>query len=235
MKGFCEKKFYSMFLSGTFTKAVMYIMLLCDSIIAGHYIGASGVAAINAITPVTGIVTFFGDLVSTGVGIVYSRERGAMRKKRADEIYSQGLIISISIGLISAITIFLIQNVYFSLNGITGEILDESLKYYQFLPINAFLTIVVFYLEQMVYSDDRRPARRRISRIVPKKPSVAASTRAISPISRSGRAPAARDEKKAGAVGERVGVRSGVLTGIIFSVSFHGRIPALFRHNSLFS
>ena len=62
-----------MFLSGTFTKAVMYIMLLCDSIIAGHFIGESGVAAINAITPVTGIVTFFGDLVSTGVGIVYTR------------------------------------------------------------------------------------------------------------------------------------------------------------------
>ena len=153
MKGFCEKKFYSMFLSGTFTKAVMYIMLLCDSIIAGHYIGASGVAAINAITPVTGIVTFFGDLVSTGVGIIYTRERGAMRKDRADEIYSQGLIISITIGLISAITIFLIQNVYFSVNGITGEILGQSLKYYRFLPINAFLTIVIFYLEQMVYSD----------------------------------------------------------------------------------
>ncbi|MCR4776239.1 MAG: hypothetical protein K5869_07670 [Saccharofermentans sp.] len=37
-----------MFLSGTFTKAVMYIMLLCDSIIAGYFIGESGVAAINA-------------------------------------------------------------------------------------------------------------------------------------------------------------------------------------------
>ncbi len=85
-KGFCERKFSSMFLSGTFTKAVMYIMLLCDSIIAGYYIGASGVAAINAITPVTGIVTFFGDLVSTGVGIVFTREIGARRKKRADEI-----------------------------------------------------------------------------------------------------------------------------------------------------
>ena len=153
MKGFCEKKFYSMFLSGTFTKAVMYIMLLCDSIIAGHFIGESGVAAINAITPVTGIVTFFGDLVSTGVGIVYTREVGAMRKKRADEIYGQGLIISISIGLISAITIFLIRNIYFSANGITGDILEQSLKYYRLAPINAFLTIVIFYLEQMVYSD----------------------------------------------------------------------------------
>ena len=153
MKGFCERKFSSMFISGTFTKAVMYIMLLCDSIIAGYFIGENGVAAINAITPVTGIVTFFGDLVSTGVGIVFTREIGAMRKKRADEIYGQGLIISISIGLISALTIFLIQDMYFSIGGIKGEMLEQALKYYRLAPINAFLTIVIFYLEQMVYSD----------------------------------------------------------------------------------
>ena len=152
-KGFCERKFGSMFLSGTFTKAVMYIMLLCDSIIAGYFIGETGVAAINAITPVTGIVTFFGDLVSTGVGIVFTREIGAMRKQRADEIYGQGLIISISIGLISALTIFFIQDIYFSVNNITGDILDKALQYYRLAPINAFLTIVIFYLEQMVYSD----------------------------------------------------------------------------------
>ena len=152
-KGFCEQKFRSMFLSGTFTKAVMYIMLLCDSIIAGYFIGESGVAAINAITPVTGFVTFFGDLVSTGVGIVFTREVGAMRKKRANEIYGQGLIVSIAIGLISALTIFFIQDTYFSVNGITGDILGHALKYYRFVPINAFLTIVIFYLEQMVYSD----------------------------------------------------------------------------------
>ena len=151
--GFCERKFRSMFISGTFTKAVMYIMLLCDSIIAGYFIGESGVAAINAITPVTGIVTFFGDLVSTGVGIVFTREIGAMRKKRADEIYGQGLIISIAIGLISALTIFFIQDIYFRANGITGDILNNALKYYRLVPINAFLTIVIFYLEQMVYSD----------------------------------------------------------------------------------
>lgn len=151
--GFCEKKFSSMFLSGTFTKAVMYIMLLCDSIIAGYYVGASGVAAINAITPVTGIVTFFGDLVSTGVGIVFTREIGAMRKKRADEIYGQGLIISISIGLISALAIFFMRDLYFGINGITGDILDNALPYYRLCPVNAFLTILIFYLEQMVYSD----------------------------------------------------------------------------------
>ena len=153
MNGFCERKFRSMLLSGIFTKAIMYFMLLSDSIIAGYFVGESGVAAINAITPVTGVVTFFGDLCSTGVGIVFTREVGAMRKKRADEIYAQGLIIALSIGLLSALAIFLMRGVYFDLNGVTGAIRAEALKYYALMPINAFLTIVVFYLEQMVYSD----------------------------------------------------------------------------------
>ena len=153
MKGFCEKKFSSMLISGTFTKAVMYLMLLSDSIIAGHFIGASGVAGINAITPVTAVVTFFGDLVSTGVGIVFSREVGAMRKDRADRIYSQGLIISVGIGLLSALLILVLQNAYFKASGVTGDILENALEYYRLVPINAFLTIVIFYLEQMVYSD----------------------------------------------------------------------------------
>ena len=153
MKGFCEKKFNSMLISGTFTKAVMYLMLLSDSIIAGHFIGASGVAGINAITPVTAIVTFFGDLLSTGVGIVFTREVGAMRKDRANEIYGQGLILSIGLGLISALLIFVFQDAYFRVSGVTGDILENALQYYRLMPINAFLTIVIFYLEQMVYSD----------------------------------------------------------------------------------
>ena len=44
-----------MLLSGTFTMAVMYLVLLCDSIVAGYYIGEAGVAAINAITPLSGV------------------------------------------------------------------------------------------------------------------------------------------------------------------------------------
>ncbi len=142
-----------MLISGTFTKAVMYLMLLSDSIIAGFFIGENGVAGINAITPVTAIVTFFGDLGSTGVGIVFSREVGAMRKRRADEIFGQGMIISIGFGLICALLTFVFRSAYFSASGITGETLKQATEYYRFVPINAFLTIVIFYLEQMVYSD----------------------------------------------------------------------------------
>ena len=68
-----------MLVSGTLTMAVFYIMMLSDSMIAGYFIGENGVAAINAVTPVTGVVSFFMTVISIGSGIVYSREIGAMR------------------------------------------------------------------------------------------------------------------------------------------------------------
>lgn len=151
--GFCEHKFRSMLLTGSFTMAVIYIMLLCDNIIAGYFIGESGVAAINAVTPVTGIVTFFSTVISIGSGILYSREIGAMNKRRADEIYGQGLILSAAIAGMGALLLILLRDMYFKANGINGEIYELALVYYRWTPLNAVLNVMVSYLSQMVYTD----------------------------------------------------------------------------------
>ena len=150
---FCKNKFGSMLISGTFTMAVLYLMMLSDSIIAGHFIGEKGIAAINSITPVTGVSTFFGCMFSTGASIVYSKDIGAMRKKHADQIYGQGLIVTFVIGIISAVILYFIRDLYFSMSGVTGEIYDRALEYYKLAPINIFLTVLVYYLEDMVFSD----------------------------------------------------------------------------------
>ncbi len=142
-----------MLLAGTLTLAVLYIMLLCDTIIAGYYIGEMGVAAINAVTPVTGIVTFFSTVVAIGSGILYSREIGAMNKRRADEIFGQGLILSIAIATFSASALALGREVYFRANGVTGEIYELASAYYRWTPLNAVLSVTVNYLTQMVYTD----------------------------------------------------------------------------------
>ena len=152
-QGFCEVKFRSMLLTGTLTMAVIYIMLLSDNIIAGFFIGETGVAAINAVTPITGIVTFFSTVISIGTGILYSREIGAMNKRRADEIFGQGLIISFAIAAVSAVLLVLCRDVYFKANGVTGEIYDLARIYYRLTPLNAALTVLVNYLTQMVYTD----------------------------------------------------------------------------------
>lgn len=152
-RGFCEAKFRTMLLSGTLTMAVIYIMMLCDSIIAGYFIGEAGVAAINAVMPVTGIVAFFSTVVSIGSGILYSREIGKMNKRRADEIYGQGMILSITIAAVSAVLLMLCGDVYFRANGVTGEIYELARAYYRLTPLNAALSVMVAYLTQMVYTD----------------------------------------------------------------------------------
>lgn len=151
--GFCEIKFRSMLFTGTLTLAVLYIMLLCDTIIAGYFIGETGVAAINAVTPVTGIVTFLSTVVAIGSGILYSREIGAMNKRRADEIFGQGLILSIAIAAFSALALALGRELYFRANGVTGEIYELASAYYRWTPLNAILSVTVNYLTQMVYTD----------------------------------------------------------------------------------
>ena len=119
---FCERKFRSMLSASTLTLAIIYIMLLSDNIIAGMFIGTAGVEAINAVTPVTGIVSFFSTIISIGTGIIYSREIGAMRKRRADEFFGQGLVISVGISAVTAFLLVICKDVYFSTNKITGEV-----------------------------------------------------------------------------------------------------------------
>ena len=151
--GFCEKKFRSMLVSGTLTVAVLYLMLLCDRIIAGFFIGEAGVAAINVVTPVTDIVTFFANIVSVGAGILYSREIGAMHKRRADEIFGQGFVLSAGIAVVSAVLLIVFRDAYFSASGVTGEIHDLAAVYYRWTPLNTVLNVMVFYFEELVYAD----------------------------------------------------------------------------------
>ena len=104
-------------------------------------------------TPVTGIVTFFSTVIAIGSGILYSREIGAMNKRRADEIFGQGLILSIAIAAFSALALALGREVYFRANGVTGEIYELASAYYRWTPLNAVLSVTVNYLTQMVYTD----------------------------------------------------------------------------------
>lgn len=152
-KRFCDREFRSLLISGTLVNAIMYVMNLCDTMIAGQFVGEAGIAAVNTVTPVTGIIMFLGTFISNGVGVIYTRAIGAMKKDRADKIYGQGMILSISIGLIAAVVVFLMKDVYFETVSLSGDILKYAGQYYSFAPINAFLTIVLYYLEEMIYCD----------------------------------------------------------------------------------
>ena len=79
---FCNRKYKAMLLTGTFTMAVNYLMQLCDSILAGLIISPNAVAAINLITPLTGMVFFLASCITEGVSTLYSMAIGEAESVR---------------------------------------------------------------------------------------------------------------------------------------------------------
>lgn len=152
-RGFCENKFRSALVSGTLTMSVAYVLLLSDSIVAGFFIGEKGVAAINAVSPVTGIVVFLSGIIASGSGILYSRKIGAMKKDDADKIFGQGLIVSAVIALLGSAFFLFGKDIYFNLMGIPNEIYELASAYYIWTPINVILEVMLGYLATMVYID----------------------------------------------------------------------------------
>ncbi|MBR6230291.1 MAG: hypothetical protein IKQ97_11180 [Eubacterium sp.] len=152
-RGFCENKFRSKLVSGTLTMSVAYVLLLSDSVVAGFFIGEKGVAAINAVSPVTGIVVFLSGIIASGSGILYSRKIGAMKKDEADKIFGQGLIVSAVIALLGSAFFLFGKDIYFNLMGIPNEIYELASAYYIWTPFNVILEVMLGYLATMVYID----------------------------------------------------------------------------------
>ena len=139
--------------TSTLTLAIMYIMLLCDNIIAGKYLGTVGVAAINTVTPITAFVGFASNIISIGSSIIYSRMIGEMKKRRADEIFGQGLLISIGLSVGTVLFLVLGRDLYFSVNHIDRAIYSLASEYYRWTPLNAVLAIMNSYLAKLVFTD----------------------------------------------------------------------------------
>lgn len=142
-----------MLITGTFTMGINYLMQLCDSIIAGLIISPNAVAAINVITPLTGMVFFLAGCITEGLSTLYSRAIGEADRKRADELFGFGSIVTLFLMIAVPITLHLIREPYFSASGMTDTILGHAGEYYRLLPVCSMVIILCTFLEAMVFAD----------------------------------------------------------------------------------
>ena len=142
-----------MLVTGTFTMAVNYLILLCDNIVAGLILGTDAVAAINLITPLMSFVFFSASCITGGVSTHYSRAIGEADRKRADEFFGIGTVVTVFLVVAIPVTLLLIRDPYFAASGIPDSILDLSTEYYRLLPVCSVVIILSTFLEAMVFAD----------------------------------------------------------------------------------
>ena len=88
-----RQKFFSMILVATANMVLEILMLMIDTLLAGHSVGKAGLSAMNIITPAIILTDFTGTIIATGTSVCYTSAMGRADKKRADELFGMSLIV----------------------------------------------------------------------------------------------------------------------------------------------
>ena len=148
-----SKKYFTMLLGGTLTMMVASIMLISDSIIAGASIGSDAVAGITLVTPLYSVAVFFGSLISIGIPLLYSTEMGKFNKKRADQSFGFGLLMSIVVGILLFLLALFFGDVYLKSYSPEPDVLAQAQGYLFWMQYVILTMPIQMLIANMVYSD----------------------------------------------------------------------------------
>lgn len=150
---FACAKFKAFLPAATFAMAAEFLMGLSDSVICGHVIGETGLAAVNLMQSVFELVSFVSLLVAIGTSVLFSTEVGAFHLRRAKGYFTLGVTASILSGLSLAIVLAIVRQPVLTSFGASPEVFEAAMSYWWgFLPA-AFLQPLAFFLGTMCYAD----------------------------------------------------------------------------------
>lgn len=148
-----SKKYRSMLLGGTFTRTIGTLLLISDSVIAGIAIGPDAVAGITLATPIYALSAFLGTVFSLGVPIVYSTAMGEFNKKRADQSFGFGLLMSVAVGITTFLATCLFGSSYLRSGSPSDAILTQAESYFFWLRFDILISPLEAIISSMVFSD----------------------------------------------------------------------------------
>lgn len=150
---FAGSKFRAFLPAATFAMAAEFLMGLSDSVICGHVVGETGLAAVNLMQGVFDIVNFVSLLVAIGASVLFSTEVGAFHLRRARGYFTLGLGMSVVMGLLMALVLALTRIPVLAAFGVAAEVHEAASAYWLWYLPAAVLQPIVFYLGTMCYAD----------------------------------------------------------------------------------
>ena len=162
------KKYRSILLSSLSVEAVVYAASLTDSIIAGNLIEAEAFSAISLFAPLNFASSFVASIVNSGTLFNYNRKIGQFEKRRADEIFSQGIVMALMLGALSTMIALLVKPLIMSAASVSPKITVYLDRYYSAASFYLFFFPVSCILSNIVIADggEKRSAISDISCII---------------------------------------------------------------------
>ena len=109
---YVDRQFRSLLLSGTLSSAAAYFAMLINNLAAGNLLGAEALSALALVSPYLSFLLYAEVAVSFGVSVSVSIEAGRGDTARANEYFSQGVIVAAVAGaLLCALSLLLRRQV----------------------------------------------------------------------------------------------------------------------------
>ncbi|MEM1483416.1 MATE family efflux transporter [Oscillospiraceae bacterium PP1C4] len=132
---YAEKKFKALLLVSTLSMVLEYLVILVDNIIVGNMMGEEVLSAITLMMPYCAFCIFLRMLVSIGTSVLMTIEIGKGNRETSNQYFSQGIILSMMLGMIATVLSIAFKHPILELLGATPS---------TYLYAEAYLNILVF-------------------------------------------------------------------------------------------
>ena len=150
---FLIRKYHRILRAAIVVEAITYLASLTDSVVAGHAIGAEALAAVNLVSPMLLIITFLGGAINTGTVLRYSYYVGRFDRERAHEIFSEGCIMAVAVGILLSALFYGLEQVFLSWMALSEALKQYVHNYYVVAALYAVAAPLGFLLDNIVIAD----------------------------------------------------------------------------------
>lgn len=156
-KSFTGKMFRRLFRPTLFSALGLALGDVADALFVGIRIGKAGLATMSLVSPVYMIYNVLDIGISVGTSVHYNRALGRGKAKEGIAVFSQMLIVSLTISILIAAAGLLLMPYVLQMLGAgdpEGELWNYAREYLQIMFLGAPLTFVYFLLYYCVRCDD---------------------------------------------------------------------------------
>lgn len=128
---------------------------IIDGIFIGHFVGESGLAAINVIWPVISVVVGAGIMIGIGTGSLMSLYRGRSNASLTEASLNAGIIFLISVSVGLTLLLFLTCAYWVKIQNISPIIFKQAMEYGDVLTWAAGITLSATALPFWIRNDQK--------------------------------------------------------------------------------
>ena len=150
---FINRKYRSILKASLAVEGASFLVTFTDSLIAGNLAGTEALAAVSLAAPFAFITTFLASVINSGTTVSYSYSIGRYDRKRANEVFSQGVLMAVLAGAAVLVVLELGCGHLIRNYGGSEQMKKYLADYYRIFCIYLSLDPLSVLLDNMVLSD----------------------------------------------------------------------------------